>query len=239
MTVHVLVPWHDHGDDQRRQILDHIIGRWGTTFAHWPLRLGALTADSDWCKADAVEIALRAACPADDDALVIADADVWADPDAIIAAVHAVESGSVAWAMPHRLVHRLNADATAAALVGLDYPTAAATFGYDRQPYVGTVGGGITVLVAAAYRTCPLDPRFVGWGQEDESWGEALRTIHGHRHRGMADLWHLWHEPMPRMTTGIGNQHGMYVRDQYRRCNGDPARMRRLIDSGREHLIRL
>lgn len=234
----VLIPWHGGEHPERYAALGWVQFAWRTHFPDWPVTIGALSADSDWCKADAVEVALRSARPHDDDIIVVADADVWVDPGDIQVAVDAVESGSAAWAMPHRLVRRLSESATNAVLSDeLSFDRAAAVHGLDREPYVGTVGGGMTILSVENYRDCPIDPRFVGWGQEDESWGDALRTLLGHRWRGAADLWHLWHPPLPRLSNGIGNTHGLHVRSMYRRYVGDESKMRRLIESGREFLI--
>ena len=74
----------------------------------------------------------------------------------------------------------------------------------SRNPYPGMVGGGIMVIRRDVYEQCPLDPRFLGWGQEDASWGAALTRLHGLQ-RGTGDLWHLWHEPEPRMSFTRGN----------------------------------
>lgn len=236
MNFHVIIPWHGGGDD-RLAVLGFVQHLWRTEFPDWSLTIGMLSADSDWCKADAVEIGIRDAHAVDDDVIVLADADVWVDPYDLVVAADAVADG-IDWALPHRMVHRLSERATEAVLRDDYHPgDAVAEFGYDREPYVGTVGGGITMIRLAAYRDCPLDPRFVGWGQEDESWGDALRTLVGRRHRGNGDLWHLWHPPMPRMAPGIGSIQSKHLRDRYHRYVGNEARMRSLVESGREHLI--
>jgi len=43
-----------------------------------------------------------------------------------------------------------------------------------QRPYPGYPGGGITVLPRSTYTEVPLDLRYEGWGQEDESWAHAL-----------------------------------------------------------------
>lgn len=252
MNVHVIIPWQSPGDDtadvdMRLTNLGWIGDRWHAAFPEFTQTLGALSHDSDWCKADAVQVAIHARGVDDDDILIIADADVWAEPDAITEAVDRVATGDVAWAMPHTNVLRLSLAATLAVVNDPpvdDDPTVNLTaaihrHGLDRLAYVGTVGGGMTILTAANYHRCPLDPRFVGWGQEDEAWGDALRTVLGRRHRGNHDLWHLWHPPMPRMAPGIGSIQGRHLRDRYQRLTGDVDRMMQLVDSGRDHLITL
>lgn len=238
MITHIIIPWHDNNDPHRAAALRWVQHRWATEFPDWPISLGVLSDDSDWCKADAVHIAIEHAEPDDSDLLVITDADVWTDPDDINLAAHQLDHGHAEWAMPHSHVHRLNETATRHVLeTNLDPAAAVKRYGYDRSPYLGTVGGGTTILTAANYQQCPLDPRFVGWGQEDEAWGDALRTVLGHRHRGNGNLHHLWHPPLPRMAPGIGNIQSKHLRDSYRRHTGDIDGIIRLIDSGRPHLI--
>lgn len=241
MSTHVIIPWHDNNDTHRSNVLDWLQHRWREDHPEFNIVLGALSEDSDWCKADAVEVGIHAAEAEPDDLLIIADADVWVPYTAIDAAVEAVELDNAAWSMPHRAVHRLTEQGTreALTLTQPDWEQLCTRYGYDRPPYLGTVGGGITILRLSTYRDCPLDPRFVGWGQEDESWGDALRTLHGHRHRGSDDLYHLWHPPLPRMAPGIGSLPGKHLRDRYRRSVGNPTAMRSLVDAGRDHLIEL
>jgi hypothetical protein len=99
-----------------------------------------------------------------------------------------------------------------------------------RRPYRGVEGGGISVLTRDLYAQVPLDPRYVGWGQDDESHGLALNTIAGRRWRGVAPLWHLWHDPQPRLNAHVGSaqSRALHVRYQYAAKAG-PAAMRALL----------
>lgn len=162
--------------------------------------------------------------------VVIADADVWCD--GIPAAVDAVRAGA-AWAVPHRLVHRLTADATDAVLAGgdLEGPT-------TERPYRGQAGGGIVVTTTDLLDAVPLDPRFEGWGQEDEAWEAALLATAGRPWRGDAPLWHLWHPPQPRMTRHTGSKSSRALWKRYRQAlrhaqRGAPGPMERLLEEAR------
>jgi len=61
------------------------------------------------------------------------------------------------------------------------------------------IGGGCTVVRRDVYESCPLDPRFKGWGQEDAAWGVALTAMYGPPWRSVEPLWHLWHAPQGRI----------------------------------------
>jgi len=230
--IHVVIPWRG-GDLQRSDVLNWVQDRWAETHPDWAVLFGELTDDSDWCKADAVAAAIESAAPDPDDILVIADADVWSD--SIDAAVAAVESGEYRWALPHSQVLRLNQETTRQILEEGRPHNAAVGGCLDRPSYLGVVGGGMTVVAAALYEECPLDPRFVGWGQEDEAWGHALHAIGGRRWRGNDPLWHLWHAPQERMNRAVGSVFGQRLRDQYRQFVNQPDLMRQLIAGGRLH----
>lgn len=213
--VRVVIPWRA-GCPHREASLAWLLPRW-RQHGYEPV-LGHAPAGA-WCKAAAVADGLRRTRG---DVVVIADADVWTQ--GIGAAVAAVRR-SEPWAIPHDQVHRLAADATAAVLRG------ARLGGRLAQPaYRGLEGGGITVLRRELYERAPLDDRFAGWGQEDEAWALALRTLAGRPWRGDAPLWHLWHPPQPRESRRWGSPAARTLYRRYRHAARRPDRMRALLD---------
>lgn len=180
----------------------------------------ATAPEGDWCKAAAVSPTV-ARLPAAVDLVVIHDADVWCD--GLPAAIDAVRAGA-AWAIPHIGVMRLTEAATARVLAG--------GVGDElcERAYRGVEGGGIVVLRRDTYTGCPLDPRFTGWGQEDISWGIALRCLHGEPWRARVPLTHLWHPPQQRMTRRYGSKAGRLLERRYYHARRDPVAMRALIE---------
>lgn len=177
--------------------------------------------DGPWCKAAAIAAALDWSTS---DVVIVADADVWpADPDEIRRCIEALDGHG--WAIPHGDVHRLDQEATGT-LITTGTPGA----GRAQRPYWGTAGGGIVALRRDTYIGCPLDRRFVGWGQEDESWAMALAALHGQPWRGRSDLWHLWHPPQERLNRRVGSAEGQQLQRRYRAARRDPAAMRALIE---------
>lgn len=173
---------------------------------------GVVPSTLPWCKATAVS---AAACQAEGEVYVIADADCFSPSlDQAVSAVH----NDWQWAMPHYTVNRLSKDATYQVYQGHD----PAKFPRNRQwyaqlPYVGFPGGGITVVRRQVYEQAPLDPRFVGWGQEDEAWALALRSLYGRPWRpSRSPLWHLWHPPQRRMTRSVGSERSRDMLRQYK-----------------------
>jgi hypothetical protein len=173
-----------------------------------------------WVKANAVMSAIEAT---DAEIVVMADADVWTD--GLEEAIIEVELGA-AWAVPHLHVHRLSRKGTQAVLGGADWRKQP----LEQGPYPGVVGGGYVVARRQVFLDVPLDPRFVGWGQEDECHGLALRALHGQPWRGTADLVHLFHPPQERLSRVRGNKGGWKLRRRYYNARHDPVQMARLIE---------
>jgi hypothetical protein len=215
MEAAVLVPWRP-GCAHREAAWRHLKALHARSHP-WPVIEGA-PADGEWSKATAVADALS---KTDADVLIVADADVWTD--GLPAAVAAVQDGAP-WVVPHGRVRRLDGPSTAAVLAGGEWGGT-----LDQPAYMGYPGGGITVLPAATYRAAPLDPRFVGWGQEDLAWSVALKRIAGAPWRGKSDLWHLWHPPQPRMTRQVGSEAGAELLKRYQRARTRDA-MRTLLE---------
>jgi hypothetical protein len=205
-------------------------------------------AGGPWCKANAVSSGVTVARGLDavgddvlvdvsgDDVLVVHDADCWSD--GLAEAIDAVATGRAQWAIPHSDVHRLTPEATAEVLAGKDpdvgMPLVPHHEGGHCRPYRGVPGGGIVVLARDAYEHVPLDPRFLGWGGEDEAWGLALNALLGEPWRGDAPLWHLWHPPQSRLNRHVGSDtsHALLTRYQYAAKDG-PEAMRALVDEYR------
>lgn len=219
-TVSVLVPWRPDGAD-RDLAWVYVSQWWAANHPDWQVATGSCP-EGPWRKALAVADALSRA---NGDLLAICDADVVCD--GIDAAVQAVVDGAP-WAIPHRKVRRLTRSASQAVYVGA--PLEHRLGGLAQQPYGGYEGGGMTVLRRETYERVPLDPRFAGWGQEDEAWALSLRVLTGKPWRGRSDLWHLWHEPQPRLNRYVGSRPSQALLVRYQRAaKGGPDEMRRLL----------
>lgn len=150
--------------------------------------------EGPWRKAVAIQDAINQTAA---DILVVADADVWCDN--VFASIEEVANGAH-WSIPHHKVCRLTEAASEAVYAGgpLEGPTV-------EKPYPGVQGGGIVVLTRELWNKAPMDPRFVGWGQEDEAWGISLANNGCKIRRLKGELWHLWHPPQQRASRGIGS----------------------------------
>lgn len=224
MSVSVLVPYRpDVAREANWQFLRQL---WRSYHPDWQVVEGDAPGE-DWCKAEAVEEALRFATG---DIIVMADADVWCW--GVGEAVAQVASSSYVWAVPHLAVHRMTRGATEfVRMRGELFPDDQ----FEEHPYRGVVGGGMFVMQRDAYIEAPLDRRFRGWGQEDESAGMAWTTLYGLPWRGVDPLWHMWHEPMARMNRSTGSFESRALWQRYRRALRDRSAMRTLIAEGKRY----
>lgn len=153
-----------------------------------------------WSKAEAIT---RALAESSEPVVIVADADCITP--GIVQAVRSVRQGAP-WAIPHLKVYRMNQEATLKIYEGVAPGSLTGRNAWlDQNPYKGFEGGGITVLRRDVYLDCPLDPAFVGWGQEDEAWAMALNGLYGAPWRGVAPLYHLWHEKPERLSRYAGS----------------------------------
>jgi hypothetical protein len=222
VTVEIIVPWRA-GCPHREQALTWVQERWAS------LQLPVVVAEAaagPWVKASAV---IPAASRSTAEILVVADADVWCDT--VADAVEAVRGGAP-WAIPHGSVLRLTEQATATVLLGANLPAVRSAL--VEPPYRGHAGGGLVVIPRSTLLDIAPDPRFEGWGGEDDAWGYALSVLAGRPWRGSSPLWHLWHPPQPRVSRRVGNATSQQLLNRYHRARRNPAAMRALVDEGRQ-----
>lgn len=219
MAVSVIVPYRSDCA-HRAAAWRWVRARYELEHPDWQIIEGE-PPDGPWCKALAAAAGIARA---DGDTLIVTDADVWC-PELTTAV-----EGFATWAVPHYLVRRLTEQATLEVLAG-DRPDDGTEL--EQRPYRGMIGGGIVIVTRDLWHEAPLDARFVGWGQEDQSWGAALSCIAGRPWRGTAPLWHLWHPPQARLTREIGSIESKELRHRYLNARRHPDLMRQVIEEGR------
>ncbi len=225
--IRVVIPYGGT-DPHRQRSLTWVWENVATLLPDATIHVG--TCPGPWSKAVAVDDAMDQNWP-DDDILVIHDADVWI-PE-LGKAIEVVQGKARQWAVPHTLVVRMGDELSGRVMSGELGFTGLGRHGLDQPPYQGVVGGGCVVLSRAAYRQVPLDPRFRGWGQEDESWGFALRRILGQPYQGQGKLYHFWHPHPERLSRAVGSLEGDKLRNRYRAAQVAREEMERLLDEFR------
>lgn len=231
--IDVVVPFRFDGDADRQRALT-FVRAWLRAHHSWKAPLvGTVDADALWSKGVAVDRAVRRTKA---HVLIIHDADVIVNPDALEAAVGMVCRGAAPWAMPHAHVYRLTQLATSMLASGrlgrvvhhLERRALA------QRPHPAPAGGGIVVVHRDAYNAVGgIDPRFFGWGGEDISFARALDTLAGAGWRGDAPMWHLWHVRQARRPGNRGSSENEQLAGRYLDAAGDPAKMAVLAQEAR------
>lgn len=222
--ITALIPWRPGCPHRERALA------WVRSQLPWESRLAEdLAPETGWSKGAAIAAAANACDPGT--ILIVHDADVWTD--GIHNAVAAVQDGAT-WAVPHRGVFRLTEAATSAAVT--NRPTNVHDLELAERPYLGIIGGGIVVIPRELLLACPIDPRFIGWGGEDEAWGLALRTMLGPPVRIKQPLTHLWHPPQPRVSRRRGSDANTRLLRRYVNAADNPDAMARLLAEAQRDL---
>lgn len=238
VKVDVVIPFSPDSPERSRA-LDWVRAAW-TAADYTPI---TSTSHGEWRKAVNIEVAMRAR--RDSDIVVIADADCWVDP--IQLGVDRLNQWRD-WGMPHRRVVRLSSEHTRrmTSADGWRYRPGEmprledATF--EEEPYTAfRAAGGIVVLKREVWNRVPMDPRFVGWGFEDEAWWYALRTLAGVPWRGKADLFHLYHPRSDASEDRIersleANPENQELRQRYKAALHKPPAMQQLVDEAKDAL---
>jgi hypothetical protein len=190
MTVSVIIPVGGDDDEWRSRARNWIVTRYATNYPDWELIEGRC--GHPWSKGSALADGVNRATG---DILVLADADSYVPIDTLRQAARIVATDPLSWVVPHGNVFRLKQEETVRVYSGQE-----ARLGHTVRPhYRGPAGGGITILSRQAWHTVGgVDPRYLGWGGEDLSFGWALNVLVGRHHRLGADFVHLWHpHPAP------------------------------------------
>lgn len=221
MTVSVLVP-RRAGCPHRERAWAFIQACYAAVHPGWEVVTGRC-AEGPFNRSAAV---LDAASRAHGDVLIVADSDVWCDPQPAVEHVEAY-----GWAIPHLLIHRLSEQGTAAVLAGVDWHAQPLSTDnpQDAKPYKGHETDTLCVYRRDVLLDVPPDRRFVGWGQEGDAHSLALHLLVGKPWRGTDDLVHLWHPPQPRQSRRIGNSQSVALLHRYRSARRSPEAMRALI----------
>lgn len=232
MKVAVIVPWHDENDVHRYRAAGWVKERYEAVHPDWRWTWGIdqLAYQRPFSRTRAILDGVR---KTDADVLVISDADVWSDGTA--EAVLALTRQGSGWTVPHHLVHRLSRESTEQVYAGADWRGLELSQDnpQDSRPYVGHEAGTLLVVSRAAFGMAPPDPRFEGWGSEDQAWADALHVMCGAPWRGAADLVHLWHPAQPRLDRVVGNRENAQLANRYRRARESRfGEMRELIAEG-------
>lgn len=223
MSVSVVVPWRS-GCQHRERAWHWVQARYAAVHPSWEVVTGS-SPDGPFNRSAAILDGTRRSSG---EVIVVADGDVWCDPAPAVAHL-------TTWAIPHLMVHRLSPESTDRVLAGENWRglPLSSDNAQDSRPYKGFETGTLVVVRRDVLLDVPPDVRFVGWGQEDQAWSMALRSLVGPPWRGEDDLVHLWHPPQPRLTRVVGNAQSKDLLRRYRNARRSPSLMRAVVEEAK------
>jgi Glycosyl transferase family 2 len=228
----LIVPWKYAYD--RERIWSYLWPAWEEE--GFEVILSPLSDFEVWRKGKAWHQGLqKASC----DFVCLMDADCWVP--ALSEAVGLLTDG-VRWVQGQNVVLRFDKQTTARLLSGelsLEDATKLENI-WEDQPRMSSAGVG-TILRRDEADEIPLDPRFVGWGWEDNSWWEALTTMWGEPARlDSSFCYHFHHKPQSDKDRRPNSQSQTWLLSrEYVRARGRPQQMQAVIDRARQAVSEL
>ena len=230
-VISILIPFRNNGD--RQEQFDWLQSRWKALFPEAEVIIESDDNKDPFSKTIAVN---RCYARATSDVLAMVDADVWVEPAVLLEAARRIRGGHAAWVQPCNRVVRLNEEYTKE-LVKTD-PTAdwnpTIDELKDKAERITPVVGLVAVFSREGFeRIGGMDPRFRGWGWEDNAFNNAMNTIHGRVILLQNYVWHLWH-PRGLDNSGKPTWVGQQTRNadigrRYKEARGNRRKMLSLV----------
>jgi Glycosyltransferase like family 2 len=203
-----------------------------------------------------------AASRAHGEVLVIVDADVYIAAEAVLESAAEIRLAERRcrnlWFMPYRHLYRLTKEASERFLrsdpstppvVPVTEMEITNIGKFDGTPFseIGHwYGAMIQIMSRKAFRTVGgWDQRFRGWGGEDHAAMVAMDTLYGPHKTLPGEILHLWHrvivpdsthDPKGKKRLWLGqedSQNNDTLSGRYYYSNGNPHRMRKLVNESR------
>ncbi|WP_254844403.1 galactosyltransferase-related protein [Virgibacillus halodenitrificans] len=185
--VSVLIPYMTD-DKHRQEGFNWLIKFYEKMMPEVEICIGEGRCKSDlFSKAKAIN---HAAKQATRNIYVIADSDIFYDPNLITKAIDLLKEHP--WVIPYHRIHYLSKNSTKK-LVETD-PAWPISINVDAHTPNKKKKGGINIVTRTCFETINgFDERFCGWGGEDEAFVHAMNAVFGKYVRLDKDIYHLWH----------------------------------------------
>jgi hypothetical protein len=167
--IYICIPWRDGADIRRRQAYKWCVNYW--QHHGFEVVTGTGQSRAEMCN-DAAALAIEAGA----DVLVFADADTWAAPEQVAAAVtRARESNALVHA--YDVYARVGAGETAQAIRVPAHAVKPQRLAARGAKFTEHVSGLLAVSVELWDRVGGFDERFIKWGFEDHAFDMACQLL--------------------------------------------------------------
>ncbi|PFG06628.1 galactosyltransferase-related protein [Bacillus sp. es.034] len=166
-----------------------------------------------------------AAKKAKTDLFLIADNDIFYDPNLIIEANAKLKDH--AWVIPYMRVYDIKEESTKKLLK--TKPSWPLTFPIQSKVRAHTPNGGLTLIPRKHFEVVNgFDERFIGWGGEDDAFAFSVNNICGKQYRMNKEIYHLWH-PNNKQQGNPNYQNNYTLLRKYFETKGDIQKLKKLI----------
>ncbi|MGM0904471.1 MAG: galactosyltransferase-related protein [Bacillota bacterium] len=167
-----------------------------------------------------------AASKATRDVFVIVDSDIFYNPKLVEESIGLLDQ--VPWVIPYNTIQMISEKSS--------FELYSTEPGFPPKMKLETTikggyHGGMNIVPRKHFeRVGGFDGRFCGWGGEDDAFAYSMNTLCGQYKRLDEEIYHLWH-PRRSGQGGLKDYDPIYnLFKRYKRANGDPKTMQRLID---------
>jgi len=178
-------------------------------------------------RSQAINIAAKQATR---DVFVIADADVFYDPQILVQGMKLLKQHP--WVIPYFTWKDLSKSSSEKLLVhSPQWPLPFKVNYKERRFKKSKPISGVIIVTRENFNLVKgFDERFAGWGREDNAFKDAMNTICGPFIRlNAASIYHLWHPKVgSRGNPNIDNNNNLYNR--YAKKRGNLEEMKKLIN---------
>jgi len=182
-----------------------------------------------------------AAIQATRDIFVIADGDIFYDPEVIKDSISHLRQAP--WVIPFRFIVRISKNNSRE--VVNSKPTWPLDITENEIIHTSkyTYLGGLNVITREAFMSVGgFDERFNGWGGEDDAFGSAVNTMCGHYERLEHTIYHLWHPSLDYSQNPNGKKN-LQIRELYYRAVKNKQKMEEVLSDAkgifRNNIIRI
>lgn len=167
----------------------------------------------------------QAAQQATRDIFVIADADMFFDPQIIKQSIQLLDQA--AWIIPYIQVLDISEDCTKKLLS--TKPTWPVKMKLNVKKRTPKTVGGINIVPRKHFEAVGgWDERFVGWGGADDAFFYSLETMCGKHRRLNHFVYHLWHKPL-KAKSNPNYAYNYSLAMQYHKANGNKKLMQTIL----------
>ena len=187
-AISLMIPFRDDGT--RVEQMRWLTERWAAHFPEAEVIIEGDDGKDPFSKTIAVNRCYRRTTS---DVLAIIDADVWIEPEVLLKAASEVRGAPSTWVRPCDRVMRLSRPTTQM-LVQSDPSSAFPELTEaDCERITPTVGLACVFSRSMFEAVGGMDPRFRGWGWEDNAWIYLLTSLAGPATVMDNFVFHLWH----------------------------------------------